>query len=226
MGSDPIGSLDNGPRTVNVLTCQSTDRSPHVDRTARGPRSARAPDHGDRLPTRPGNRRGRPRRSPRPRVQRRRARHAPPARAEGAAPPPATRRPLRLPAGARPRAGAALRAAQRGRHVLQRLRERRRRRDARRVRAPTQRRGLRPAAVPHRRCPQTRRQGMSALPFAAEVVAKATLLLAVAAALAFAIRRRAPAATRHALWAATLATLPVLPAAIALGPSWALPVLA
>ena len=67
---------------------------------------------------------------------------------------------------------------------------------------------------------------MSALPFAAEVVAKATLLLAVAAALAFAIRRRAPAATRHALWAATLAALLVLPAAIALGPRWALPVLA
>jgi beta-lactamase regulating signal transducer with metallopeptidase domain len=63
-----------------------------------------------------------------------------------------------------------------------------------------------------------------AAPFAAEVVLKATLLLCAAAAAAALAARRAPA-TRHAIWAACLAALLLLPAGVARAPRWRVPVL-
>ncbi|AHG89511.1 peptidase M56 BlaR1 [Gemmatirosa kalamazoonensis] len=60
---------------------------------------------------------------------------------------------------------------------------------------------------------------------AIEIVAKATLLLALAGLIAASLRS-ATAATRHALWAVALGALLVLPATIALGPRWRVPVLA
>jgi beta-lactamase regulating signal transducer with metallopeptidase domain len=56
---------------------------------------------------------------------------------------------------------------------------------------------------------------------AADLVLKASLILAIAAVLDRALRRRASAATRHFLWVATVAALLVMPLALTVLPAWA-----